>query len=104
MTPTQSSPPTYLASSACPHCAAAAHEAVLGRARVAAAERRAAHLATTSQMRETVMAEALLAAPDAADLAALKARARADAEALHQIRATWWYRLFGGRMARRSDP
>ena len=104
MTPTHSSAPIAPAPCACPQCADAAHEAVLGRAQVAAAERRAAHLTTTFQMRETVMAEALLAAPDPADLAALEARARADAEALRQIRATWWYRLFGGRVVRRSDP
>lgn len=67
---------------------------------MAAAQRQMAHMIETSRMREAVLAEAVLAAPDVASVA----RAQADAEALCRIRATWWYRLFGGRMARRSDP
>ncbi len=76
----------------------------LERARVVALRGQLAHTVSTSQMREAVLGEALLAAPDASEFAACKARAQADADQLEQIRATWWYRLFGRRIERDRQP
>jgi len=100
MTPTHPSSPSEHASATCPHCADLAHELALQPTRVAAAQRRIAHLTQTHEMRESALSAAVLTAPDAADLA----RAQADADMLGRIRATWWFRVFGRRMARRNDP
>lgn len=100
MTPTHPSPRSPHGSATCSQCADLAHEVALQRARAAAAQRRIAHLTQTHEMRESALSVAVLTAPDAADLA----RAQADADMLGRIRATWWYRVFGRRMARRTGP